>query len=144
MSYQTSTYRGQPIRASLPGQVSMSTFAAAFFTFALVCDWAYVQTTILMWRDFASWMLFAGLVCGGVAATLWLIGLAVYRQPQAWSEVLLSAAILALALVNSLVHAGDGWTAIMPLGLGLSLTTVVLIVVTGTLRRLAIHPILSA
>jgi uncharacterized membrane protein len=54
----------------------------------------------------------------------------------------MSVAILALALVNSLVHAGDGWTAIMPLGLGLSLVTVVLAVVTGTLRRFAIHPIL--
>jgi uncharacterized membrane protein len=139
MSYQISTYRG---RASLPGQLTLSTFAAAFFTFALVCDWAYIQTAVLMWRDFASWLLFAGLVCSGVAVILWLIGLAVYRQRQPWGEVLMSVAILALALVNSLVHAGDGWTAIMPLGLGLSLVTVVLAVVTGTLRRFAIHPIL--
>ena len=140
MTYQTSTYRSRPIRASLPGQVTLGTFAAAFFTFALVCDWAYVQTTVLMWRDFASWLLFAGLVCGGVAVVLWLIGLAVYRQSQAWGQVLMSAAILALALINSLVHAGDGWTAIMPLGLGLSLVTVVLVVVTGTLRRFATTP----
>jgi uncharacterized membrane protein len=140
MTYQTPPYSSRPMRASLPGQVTLSTFAGAFFTFALVCDWAYVQTTVLMWRDFASWMLFAGLVCGGVAVVLWLIGLAVYRQRQAWGEILLSIAILVLALVNSLVHAGDGWTAIMPLGLGLSLVTVVLIGITGTLRRLALHP----
>ena len=140
MAYQTQTYRNRPIRASLPGQVTLGTFAAAFFSFALVSDWAYVQTTVLMWRDFASWMLFAGLVCGGVAVVLWLIGLAVYRQRQAWGQALMSAAILALALINSLVHAGDGWSAIMPLGLGLSLVTVVLIVVTGTLRRFASQP----
>lgn len=144
MAYQTSTYRSRPIRAALPGQVTLGTFAAAFFTFALVCDWAYVQTTVLMWRDFASWLLFAGLVCGGFAVVLWLIGLAVYRQRQAWGEVLLSMVILALALANSLIHAGDGWTAIMPWGLGLSFVTVVLMVVAGTLRRLALDPTIRA
>jgi uncharacterized membrane protein len=144
MTYQTQTFRSRPIRASLPGQVTLGTFAAAFFTFTLVCDWAYVQTTVLMWRDFASWLLFAGLVCGGLAVILWLIGQAVYRQRPAWGEVLLSVLILAVALVNSLVHAGDGWSAIMPLGLGLSLVTVVLMVISGTLRRLALHPMLRA
>lgn len=144
MTYQTPTHRSRPIRATLPGQLTLSAFAAAFFTFALVCDWAYVQTTVLMWRDFASWLLFAGLVCGGVAVVLWLLGLAVYRQRQAWGEVLLSAVILALALINSLIHAGDGWTAIMPWGLGLSLVTVVLMVIAGTQRRLALHPMLRA
>jgi uncharacterized membrane protein len=144
MTYQTQTFRSRPIRASLPGQVTLGIFAAAFFTFTLVCDWAYVQTTVLMWRDFASWLLFAGLVCGGFAVILWLIGQAVYRQRPAWGEVLLSVLILAVALVNSLVHAGDGWSAIMPLGLGLSLVTVVLMVISGTLRRLALHPMLRA
>lgn len=52
--------------------------------------------------------------------------------------------ILALALINSLIHAGDGWTAIMPWGLGLSLVTVVLMVIAGTQRRLALHPMLRA
>lgn len=140
MTYQTPTYRSRPIRASLPGQATLGTFAAAFFTFALVCDWAYVQTLVLMWRDFAAWLLLAGLVCGGIAVILWLIGLAVYRQSPAWGRVLLSTVILAVALVNSLVHAGDGWSAIMPLGIGLSLVTVVLLMIAGTLRRLAFHP----
>ena len=144
MTYQNPGYRTRPIRASLPGQVTFSTFAAAFFTFALVCDWAYVQTTVLMWRDFASWLLFAGLICGGVAVLLWLIGLAVYRTRPAWGEALLNLVILALALVNSLVHAGDGWTAIMPWGVGLSLVTVSLMVISGTLRRMALNPTLRA
>jgi uncharacterized membrane protein len=140
MTYNAPLSGSRPKRVSLPGQVTLGTFAAAFFTFALVCDWAYVQTAVLMWRDFASWLLFAGLVCGGIAVILWLLGLAIYRQRHSWVEVLLSAAVLVLALVNSLVHAGDGWTAIMPYGLGLSLVTVVLLAVTGTLRRFATNP----
>lgn len=144
MTYRTQTFRSQPIRASLPGEMTLGYFAAAFFAFALVCDVAYVQTKLLMWRDFASWLLFAGLICGGLAMILWLIGFAVYRQRPAWGQVLLSLLIMAVALVNSLVHAGDGWSAIMPLGLGLSIATVVLMVIAGTLRRVALYPMLRA
>ncbi|HEY6919496.1 MAG TPA: DUF2231 domain-containing protein, partial [Tabrizicola sp.] len=75
---------------------------------------------------------------------LWVIGLAVYRTRPAWIEAIVNLLILLVAFVNNLVHAGDGWTAIMPWGLGLSLVTVVLLVVSGTLRRLALHPSLRA
>ena len=143
MTYQTS-YRTRPFRASLPGQVTFAYFAAAFFTLTLFTDWAYIQTLLLMWQDFGSWLLFAGMISGGLSVLLWLIGLVVYRQSQNWGEVLLNAVILVLAFVNNLVHAGDGWTAIMPWGIGLSLLTVVLMVVSGTLRRLAFHPMLRA
>lgn len=135
--------RGRPFRASLPGQITLTYFAAAFFTLTLFTDWAYVQTTILMWRDFSSWLLFAGMICGGFAVLLWLISLAVYRERPVWTEVILNALILVTALVNSLVHAGDGWVAIMPWGIGLSLLTVVLMLISGTMRRVA-YPIQRA
>lgn len=144
MTYQNPTYRRRPVRASLPGQVTLTYFAAAFFTLALFTDWAYVQTLLITWQDFSSWLLFAGLVSGGLAVLLWLIGLLVYRERPMWGEVLLNALILVVAFVNSLVHAGDGWTAIMPWGIGLSLLTCVLMVISGTLRRLAFHPQLRA
>ena len=37
--------------------------------------------------------------------------------------------------LNSLVHAGDGWTAIVPYGLALSAVNVILIFVTAWLGR---------
>jgi uncharacterized membrane protein len=80
------------------------------------------------------------MISGGLAVVLWLIGLLVYRERPMWGEVLLNALILVVAFVNNLVHAGDGWTAIMPWGIGLSLLTCVLMVISGTLRRLAFHP----
>jgi uncharacterized membrane protein len=143
MALYHSSSRGRPFRASLPGQITLTYFAAAFFALTLFTDWAYVQTTILMWRDFSSWLLFFGLVCGGIAVLLWLVSLVVYRQRPVWTEVILNALILAAALVNSLVHAGDGWVAIMPWGIGLSLLTVVLMLISGTLRRVA-YPIQRA
>ncbi len=137
MAVQQTMYRGRPLLESLPGQTTFTYFAAAFFALTLFTDWAYVQTTILMWRDFSSWLLFAGLICGGIAVLLWFIGLFVYRQRPAWLVVLLNALILLAALVNSLVHAGDGWAAIVPYGIGLSLLTCVLMLVSGTMRRIS-------
>lgn len=130
--------------ASLPGQETLTYFAAAFFTLALLTDWAYVQTTILTWQDFSSWLLFAGLVAGGIAVLLWLIGLALYRQRPVWVIVILNALVLAAAFLNSLVHAGDGWTAIVPWGIGLSLVTCVLMLASAFLRRQAFQRIHAA
>lgn len=134
-------YSGQIYRSSIPGQETLRSFAAAFFTATLVTDWAYTQTMIIMWQDFSSWLLFAGLIAGGLAVLLWLIGLVVYRPRPQWLVVFLNAVILAVAFVNSLVHAGDGWTAIVPWGIGLSLVTCVLMVISATLRRTAFHPL---
>ncbi|MFC3088561.1 DUF2231 domain-containing protein [Tabrizicola soli] len=130
--------------AALPGQETLTCFAAAFFTLALLTDWAYVQTMILTWQDFSSWLLFAGLVAGGIAVLLWLIGLALYRQRPVWIIVILNALVLAAAFLNSLVHAGDGWTAIVPWGIGLSLVTCVLMLASAVLRRQAFHRIHAA
>lgn len=139
MAYTHPTYRGTPGWASIPGQQTLTYFAAAFFTLTLLTDWAYMQTTILMWQDFSAWLLFAGLVAGGFAILLWLIGLFVYRRRPVWSVVVLNALVLAAAFVNSLIHAGDGWTAIVPWGIGLSLVTCLLMLVSATLRRQAFH-----
>ena len=43
--------------------------------------------------------------------------------------------MLALASLNSLVHAGDGWTAVVPYGLILSAVTVIVVIATAWLGR---------
>ncbi|WP_431300793.1 DUF2231 domain-containing protein [Tabrizicola sp. BL-A-41-H6] len=129
------TYRHRTFEASVPGQITLTYFAAAFFTLTLLTDWAYVQTIVVMWRDFSSWLLFAGLVSGGLGVLLWLIGLVIGRGLTHWTVVALNAAVLAAAFLNSLVHAGDGWTAIVPWGLGLSVATCVLMLASAALSR---------
>ena len=88
-----------------------------------------------MWKDFASWLLFAGMISAGLAVVLWLIGQAIYRESPNWGVVVLNAVILVTAFVNNLLHAGDGWTAIVPWGVGLSLLTVLLMLVSATIGR---------
>lgn len=123
--------------ARLPGVEALAHFAAAFFAAAPLTDFAYVQTTVLMWRDFSSWLLLFGLVVGGVAVLLWLIGLALQRHRPVWGGIVLNLLVLLLAFVNSLVHAGDGWMAIVPWGLGLSVVTVLLMIGSAILQRSA-------
>lgn len=118
---------------ALPGQRTLRDFAAAFFTFTLVADVTYARTVILMWQDFASWMLFAGLVAGGLSVLLWLGSHAVHRHRPHWPIVILNLLVLVAAFINSLLHAGDGWTAIVPWGIRLSVVTCLLMLASAVL-----------
>ena len=140
MAVRTLPSAGRRGWASVPGQETLRYFAAAFFALTLLTDWAYTQTTVLTWKDFSSWLLFAGLVAAGIAVLLWLVGLVVYRERPLWGVVFLNALVLVAAFFNSLVHAGDGWTAIVPWGIGLSVLTCLLMLVSATLRRTAFRP----
>jgi len=48
------------------------------------------------------------------------------RCARHFSPSFIYIVILALAFLNSLVHAGDGWTAVVPYGLAISVVTFVL------------------
>lgn len=120
---------GRPIHAILVP------FPIACFVLTLAVDIAYWQTGTLMWQRFAEWLLFAGLVTGGLAAVAGLID-AIARRPlrqshHTWVHGIGNVIVLLLALFNSLVHARDGWTGVVPWGLGLSIATVLVLLVTG-------------
>jgi uncharacterized membrane protein len=62
------------------------------------------------------------------------------RAPRpAWPHALGGVIVLILAIVNSLVHAGDGWTAVVPYGLLLSAVTVLVMAVTNWLGRSLVY-----
>lgn len=94
------------------------------FVGALLTDIAYVNSGgNLQWVNFSSWLLAAGLVFGVIAAILVAIDLV--RLPQlrtawGWGAFALLLVTLVLELINSFVHARDGWTAVVPTGLILS------------------------
>lgn len=135
MASPQSTHRSRSFTAPVPGQDTFTYFSAACFTLTLITDWAFTQTTVAMWRDFSAWLLFAGLAIGGLGVALWLIGLVFRRGRTRWLVVLVNAAVLALAFLNSLVHAVDGWTGIVPWGIGLSVATCLLMLVSMALRH---------
>lgn len=128
---------GQPIYPML------AQFPVVCFWLTLFTDIAYWRTANLMWQDFSSWLLFAGLVFGALAALAGIVdfflrrtGLALY---PVWPRVVGGIVVLLLAFLNSLVHAGDGWTAVVPWGLTLSVVTVLVMVVVDWLGRPRAH-----
>lgn len=123
----------------MPIHAMIVPFPIVCFTLALLTDIAFWQTSNLMWQNFSAWLLFAGLVFGGIAALAGIIDaafrLSIGGDAPAWPHAIGSLLVLVLAFVNSLVHAGDGWTAVVPMGLALSAATVFLMLVTAWLGR---------
>lgn len=102
------------------------------FIGALLTDLAYQGSGgNLTWLNFSSWLIAAGLFFGGIAAVVLLIDLVRFRG--GWIQFVLLLAAWIVELINSFIHARDGWTAVVPLGLTLSVIGVVLILIAGWL-----------
>ncbi len=133
----TASIAGHPVHAMLVP------FPIAFFTLALIMDVAYWQTSNLTWKHFAEWLLLAGLVGGGLAMVAGAVDLFSRREirskAQAWPHAIGNMIVLLLAFINSLVHARDGWTGVVPTGLALSVATVALMLVTGWLGAALVY-----
>ena len=133
----TAAVAGHPLHATLVP------FPIVCFTLTLLTDIAYWLTSNLMWKHFSEWLLFAGLVFGALAALAGLVDMlfrrGIRRVGPAWPHAIGSVVVLALALVNSLVHAGDGWTAVVPWGLALSAVTVLVMAVSDWLGRSMVY-----
>jgi len=90
----------------------------------------------LQWVNFSSWLIAAGLVFAGIVILLMLIDL--IRLPQlrsgdGWAAFALLIAAWVVELINAFVHARDGWTAVVPLGLALSAIGALQILIYGWL-----------
>ncbi len=123
---------GQPIHSMLVQ------FPIVCFTLTLFTDIAYWRTANLMWQYFSAWLLFAGLVFGALAVLAGVVDFlfrSVRSSGAAWPHAIGSLIVLALAIVNSLIHARDGWTAVVPWGLALSAATVLIMLVTNWFGR---------
>jgi uncharacterized membrane protein len=59
------------------------------------------------------------------------------RVRPAWGVVGLYVLVMVAAFLNSLIHAGDGWKAIVPWGVGVSAVTCLLMLGAAMLNRRA-------
>jgi uncharacterized membrane protein len=102
------------------------------FAGALITDIAYIGSAEMMWLDFSSWLLLAGLIGGGLAGILLIVELIRARDRRALLPhfgFMLAAWVV--EVFNSFIHARDGWTAVMPTGLSLSIVATVLGLLAG-------------
>jgi len=112
-------------------------FPIVCFIGALVTDIAYYATAEPIWADFSSWLLVVGVIMGVLAAIAGLIDFLGNRliraQTPAWPHLIGNLLVLVLSFFNALIHQRDGWTAVVPTGLILSIIVVLILPITGWL-----------
>lgn len=125
----TAAVAGHPIHPML------IPFPIAFLTGALATDIVHWSTAGAFWARMSLWLLVAGLIMGGVAASVGLIDFFTIERARAhtagWLHLGSNAAVLVLALVNVLIRWNDPVNAVVPTGLILSAVTAVLLTVGG-------------
>ena len=105
------------------------------FVGTLATDIAYAVTANMQWANFSAWLLFAGLVVAFFAVIAGFIDFLGDRRIRdlraVWIHAIGNAIALILAIVNIFVHSRDAYTSVVPLGLILSVLTVLILLVTG-------------
>ncbi|GJH28993.1 DUF2231 domain-containing protein [Caballeronia novacaledonica] len=129
--------RGNPIHGLL------SPFPFVFFVATLVTDIAYWKTSDVMWEMFSDWLLLAGLVTAAFAMLAGLIDFLGNPRIRAlgivWVHFAANVLAMILAIINAFVHSRDGYTAIVPTGLTLSLLVVFLLSFAGWIGKTMIY-----
>lgn len=110
---------------------------AVCFIAAVLTDVAYARTAFLMYLHFSEWLNAAGLAFGALAALVLLVEFCTGRRAIGWAHLLLFYAALVVELFNAFVHSIDGWTAVVPTGLTLSVVGALLVLAAGLLLRRA-------
>jgi uncharacterized membrane protein len=131
------TFRTIPVAISPAELVQryLLSFPVACFSLTVLTDIAYWQTSNLLWLHFSEWLLFAGLIIGVLAGVVAVIrGIAGVSGP-AWLTILGWILVVGLAILNSLIHTADGWTAVIPWGITTSIVTLILMIAVGLLGR---------
>lgn len=125
--------RGHPI------YLMLDHFPISCFTLTLLTDILYWQTSDLLWKHFSEWLLLFGLVLGAAAFLVLLIDVVFTQALRAtgygWPYVFGLVVVLALATLNSLRHASDGWVGVVPWGLTLSVLTFLAVIITAWIGR---------
>jgi len=108
------------------------------FLAALVTDITYAASAFLMWLHFSQWLIAAGLAFGTLAALALLVEFfasSVIRTGNyGWTHLALFYVTLIVELFNAFVHTIDGWTAVVPTGMILSIIGAILaLAAVGTL-----------
>jgi uncharacterized membrane protein len=111
------------------------------FIGALATDLTYTQTEDFMWLNFSSWLLLVGLIGGGLAGAVAVIDL--LRGGRHRDGLTVHLGLLLAAWVtevfNSFIHARDGWTAVVPTGMTLSVIAAILALLAGWFWQSATH-----
>jgi uncharacterized membrane protein len=118
----------------------LASFSAAYFAGALVTDLVYWQMPDVLWERFSIWLIMAGLIMAGLAVFSYVINTLAGRRRRsgsAWPRLVGYAFAVFLAVINAFVHSRDGYTAVVPTGLMLSASVVIVLLLAEIATALA-------
>jgi uncharacterized membrane protein len=105
-------------------------FLVVCFVGTLATDLVYWRTQSLLWETFSIWLLAVGCLFAALSGIVGLIGFLGDRRLRlwklAWPHALTSLLAAVLSVVSVFVHSRDGYTAVVPGGLALSVVVVLL------------------
>jgi uncharacterized membrane protein len=105
------------------------------FLGTLGSDITYWQTAAMLWADISAWLVTIGVIVAAIAAVAGLVDFLGDRRIRqlraAWIHLMGNVAIVILSIFNTLIHARDAYTSVVPSGLILSAVVVLILLVTG-------------
>jgi uncharacterized membrane protein len=131
--------------ASVTGTLYLLLFPIPVVCFlgALITDIAYSASAFLMWLHFSEWLIAFGLAFGALAAIVLLIEFfasrAIRTGALGWMHLMLFYAALIVELFNAFHHTIDGYTAVVPTGMMLSIVgSILALAAVGVLFRVPV------
>jgi uncharacterized membrane protein len=117
-------------RVTAPIYLLLFPIPVVLFIAALATDIAYAKSANIAWLNSSEWLIAAGLLFGAIAAIVLIVEFFASRAIRSggigWTHLVLFFAALVVELFNSFVHTRDGWTAVVPTGMALSIVGVLL------------------
>ena len=110
---------------SSPLHAILLAFPVALYPAALVTDITYLNTAVIQWTNFSSWLiagadLFAGIVLAWAVLSLFF-GRARHMRRRGIVYLVVVAVMFLAGVLNAFQHARDGWLSVGTLGLVLSI-----------------------
>jgi uncharacterized membrane protein len=130
-------------RVIAPVYLLLFPIPVVLFIAALVTDITYSKSANIMWLNFSEWLIAAGLLFGLLAAIALIVEFLASRAIRTggigWMHLVLFFAALIVELFDMFIHTRDGWTAVVPGGMTLSIVGVILaLAAVATLFRVPV------
>ena len=117
-------------RVTAPIYLLLFPIPVVLFIAGLVTDIAYAKSANIMYLNFSQWLIAAGLAFGVLAAIALIVEFIASRAIRTggigWTHLVLFFAALVAELFGMFIHTRDGWTAVVPGGMALSIIGVLL------------------
>jgi len=109
-------------------------FPVALYPSALLTDITYLNTAVIQWTNFSSWLIAGADVFAGLVLAWALVSQFLGRtRPRGWAYVIVVALMFIAGVLNAFQHARDGWHSVGTFGLVLSILCTILAFVAAFL-----------